>query len=146
MFHPIVEEELALLARVTALLAENPEPPAPSEAGLVRELERLRELLISGSDQKDRASLQHQWDRQNALLRQLRTSRAQPRVDPNSPYFAHLRLREGDVERDLCLGRAERCLVQELEGLGRGYWRWWRRWLSAPSASGAAAATGDAEH
>jgi DNA helicase-2/ATP-dependent DNA helicase PcrA len=29
-------------------------------------------------------------------------------VDPLSPYFAHLRLRENGAERDLCLGRATR--------------------------------------
>ena len=28
MFHPIVEEELALLAEAATFLAENPEPPA----------------------------------------------------------------------------------------------------------------------
>jgi DNA helicase-2/ATP-dependent DNA helicase PcrA len=47
-----------------------------------------------------------QWNRQTALLRQLRVSREAPVVDPHSPYFAHLRMRENGEERDLCLGRA----------------------------------------
>ena len=35
-----------------------------------------------------------QWNRQSALLDQLRASRQAPQVDRDSPYFAHLRLRE----------------------------------------------------
>jgi len=62
--------------------------------------------LVSHSDDKDSGALVQQWHRQSALLAQLRSSRDTPRVDPNSPYFAHLRLREKDRDRDLCLGRA----------------------------------------
>ena len=40
------------------------------------------------------------------LLRQLRASGEAPEVDPHSPYFAHLRLRESDRERDVCIGKA----------------------------------------
>ena len=46
------------------------------------------------------------WDQQSALLRQLRESRKMPKVDPRSPYFAHLRLIEDDKSIDLCLGKA----------------------------------------
>src|SRR5208337_1940621 len=35
-------------------------------------------------------------------------SRNAPKVDPSSPYFAHLRLRDSAGERDLFLGRATR--------------------------------------
>ncbi|NNL68274.1 MAG: ATP-binding domain-containing protein, partial [Myxococcales bacterium] len=104
--HPIVEDELALLGRVTALLEDLPEPRSPSEQPVVRELERLREAMISGSESKDMMSLTEQWHRQTSLLRQLRRSKETARVDPRSPYFAHLRLVEDDGERDLCLGRA----------------------------------------
>jgi DNA helicase-2/ATP-dependent DNA helicase PcrA len=77
-----------------------------AEEGLVRELERVRELLVSGEEQKDRLALLEQWDRGSALLRQLRTSAEAPAVDPASPYFAHLRLREAGRERDVCIGKA----------------------------------------
>ena len=106
MTHTIVDEELALLARVTALLEDLPEARGPSEAPVVRELERLREALVSGSDRKDVVALTEQWHRQSSLLRQLRRSKETPEVDPRSPYFAHLRLAEESGERDLCLGRA----------------------------------------
>ncbi len=102
----LVEDELRLLGRVTALLEELPEPRNPSEAPVVRELERLREMLVSGSESKDTVALTEQWHRNTSLLHQLRRSRESARVDPRSPYFAHLRLSEDGKERDLCLGRA----------------------------------------
>jgi len=104
--HPIVSEELKLLEKVSALLRELTGPTTPSEAPIVADLERIREQLVSGSDRKDVGALTQQWHRQSSLLRQLRASRDAPIVDPNTPYFAHLRLRENDSERDLCLGRA----------------------------------------
>jgi len=102
----IVSEELQLLEKVTLQLRKMRQPPIPDEAPIVHELERIREQLISGSDRKDVGALTQQWDRQSSLLRQLRLSREAPTVDPRTPYFAHLRLREAGSERDLCLGRA----------------------------------------
>ncbi|MFQ5417346.1 MAG: 3'-5' exonuclease [Myxococcota bacterium] len=106
MPNSIVSEELKLLENVSAVLRETTGPPTPSEEPIVRELERIREQLLSGSERKDVGALTQQWHRQSALLRQLRLSREAPTVDPYTPYFAHLRLRESDRERDLCLGRA----------------------------------------
>lgn len=106
MSHPIVVEELDLLDRTTVRLREMSPPVTPSEAPIVAELERIREQLISGSDRKDIGALTQQWHRQSALLAQLRASRSAPEIDPSTPYFAHLRLRENGAERDLCLGRA----------------------------------------
>jgi DNA helicase-2/ATP-dependent DNA helicase PcrA len=111
MTHRIVEEELALLARVSSLLERLPERASPAEAPLVQELERLREQLVARPDGKDALALREQWHRHASLLRQLRASREAPRVDPRSPYFAHLRLLEDGAERDLCLGRAT-CVEQ----------------------------------
>ena len=111
--HRIVEEELALLAKVTELLAELPAPGSLAEGPLVQELERLREELVARPDGKDALALREQWHRHSSLLWQLRASRAAPRVDPRSPYFAHLRLLEEGSERELCLGRAT-CVEQGL--------------------------------
>ena len=108
MTHRIVEEEEALLADVAELLRTRSEKPPPDEAPIVRDLERIREQLVSGRESKDETALTEQWHRQTALLRQLRSSREAPAVDPRTPYFAHLRLRENGKERDLCLGRATR--------------------------------------
>ncbi len=102
----IVGEELALLDAVCASLEEPDEGEDPVVASITRDLERLREQILSRTESKDAVALNDQWHRQSALLRQLRASRDAPRVDRSSPYFAHLRLREGQAERDLCLGRA----------------------------------------
>ena len=106
MAHPVVEEELRLLEQVREALAKVPPRDRSAENGLVRELERVRELLVSGEEQKDHQALLEQWDRGSALLRQLRASGEAPEVDARSPYFAHLRLRESDRERDVCIGKA----------------------------------------
>jgi DNA helicase-2/ATP-dependent DNA helicase PcrA len=106
---PIVEEELQLLSRVNVALEEAGLPEAPSETALVDDLEHIREQLVRGEmDFFERSSLNTRWNVQSALLEQLRKSRSMPQVDPDSPYFAHLRLREGDDVRELCLGKATR--------------------------------------
>jgi DNA helicase-2/ATP-dependent DNA helicase PcrA len=104
--HPIVGDELDLLAKVSAMIAALPARSRAAEGTLVRELTRLRELMLSGEEGKDAGALRQQWDRQSALLGQLRAAGAAPQVDPRSPYFAHLRLRDASGERDLCVGRA----------------------------------------
>ncbi|MGH7790269.1 MAG: 3'-5' exonuclease [Candidatus Binatia bacterium] len=106
MPHPVVLEELTLLAQVRAALEKGPEHAAPTETAVVRELERLREELASGRGENDRAALQWEWNRQSSLLRQLRSAREAPQVAAGSPYFGHLRLREEGREWDICVGKA----------------------------------------
>jgi DNA helicase-2/ATP-dependent DNA helicase PcrA len=62
--------------------------------------------MLSGDENKDISALTEQWHHQSSILHQLRSAAVVPRVDPTSPYFAHLRLREDGKERDLCLGKA----------------------------------------
>ncbi|MBW2385581.1 MAG: ATP-binding domain-containing protein [Deltaproteobacteria bacterium] len=102
----VVAEELDLLAKISSLLSELPEAKTASEAPIVRELERLRAVILSGDEAKDISALTEQYHHQSAVLSQLRSVGAAARVDPGAPYFAHLRLREDGKERDLCLGRA----------------------------------------
>jgi DNA helicase-2/ATP-dependent DNA helicase PcrA len=102
----IVTEELDLLQRVIKAVDAHPVSSGPSEDAVVAELERIRQALVEGTDSKDEGALMQQWDRQSALLRQLREARKAPVVDRNSPYFGHLRLREGKSDMELCLGKA----------------------------------------
>jgi DNA helicase-2/ATP-dependent DNA helicase PcrA len=106
--HPIIADELAMLQQVTNLLNEVPTVTGPSETAVVEELTRLREMMREEVKVEDQAALMEQWNRQSALLDQLRASRQAPQVDRNSPYFAHLRLRENRTERDILLGKATR--------------------------------------
>lgn len=107
MTSPIIDEELALLQEVTTLLEEEPWEVPPREDDLVAELVRLREELPAAKDE-DKGALMAQYNAQLSLLEQLRATRDREQVDPASPYFAHLRLKEGKVVRDLCLGKATR--------------------------------------
>jgi DNA helicase-2/ATP-dependent DNA helicase PcrA len=109
--HPIVEEEAVLLERVRAALSVLPEARAASQAPLIRELERLRETMISGDEAKDNSALLEQYHHQSAVLDQLQKAGPPAQVDPESPYFGHLRLEEGDTVRDLCLGKVT-CLAK----------------------------------
>ncbi len=105
---PIVAEELTLLERVGQALGA---PGAlghaatSSERALVQELEKLKEALRDGTKTEDQPALLEQWHRHSALLEQLRTSRAQPKVSIDSPYFGHLRLREASGEQEILLGK-----------------------------------------
>ncbi|MFN8543071.1 MAG: ATP-binding domain-containing protein [Candidatus Binatia bacterium] len=109
--HPIVDEELEILAALLARLDAATQAAAPSEASVVAELEHLRDQLADrGTKTEDRAALLQQWDRQQALLHQLRTAERPPEVDAGSPYFAHLRLREGGKDLDILLGKTTRVL------------------------------------
>ena len=106
----IVEEEQTLLVQVQERLAQTASPHAPSEASLVQELEHLRDQLREGVKEEDRPALLQQWDRQSALLRQLRTAERPAEIDPGSPYFAHLRIKERGQTQDILLGKTQRLL------------------------------------
>lgn len=111
MSHEIVEEELRLLAAVRAKLEVTARPTAPSETAVVAELEHLRDALRDGGTKtEDRAALMQQWDRQSALLQQLRTAERPPEVELGSPYFAHMCLAEDSGSHDILLGKTSRML------------------------------------
>ncbi|MBN2801052.1 MAG: AAA family ATPase [Deltaproteobacteria bacterium] len=107
MSYEIVEQEQGLLSKVSLLLAEEPYIAPPSEKEIVRELVRLREE-IPGAKEEDKGNLMGQYNDLIALLDKVRELADRPQVNPDSPYFAHLRLLENGKERDLCLGKATR--------------------------------------
>ena len=109
MNNPIIKDELELLATVREGLeardARGDRSQFDREKRVLEELDRIRALLSSGEEDKDRAALLDQWHHQSSLLDQMRTSRVVEALNPAVPYFGHLRLREGDQEWDLCVGR-----------------------------------------
>ncbi|MFT6817857.1 MAG: DNA helicase-2/ATP-dependent DNA helicase PcrA [Myxococcota bacterium] len=107
MSDPIVTEELELLDRVATLLQEVPYIVPPKEENILKDLVTIREEMAQAKSE-DKGSLLTQYDASYALLKQLRSSRERPDVDPDSPYFAHLRLNEGGKVRDVCIGKATR--------------------------------------
>ena len=109
----VVREELSALERVAALLEKLPPTKTASEAPILRELDRIRERLLSGDEAKDQSALTEQYHNQSAILDQLRAAGPAVQVDARSPYFAHLRLEEDGRKRDLFLGRTT-CLEKGL--------------------------------
>ncbi|MCO4764340.1 MAG: ATP-binding domain-containing protein [Myxococcales bacterium] len=111
MPHPIVADERALFDQVSGLLQTPMAQVTPSEKPMIDELLRIREELGTAKGD-DHGALIEQYHAQVSLLEQIRSARGQAQVNPASPYFAHLRLREeidGEMrERDLCLGKATR--------------------------------------
>ncbi|HKA15508.1 MAG TPA: hypothetical protein VKH41_10865, partial [Myxococcota bacterium] len=57
----IVDEEVALHARVRRHLEQRSEKPRADERSLERELEGLREQIVSGRERKDALALTDQW-------------------------------------------------------------------------------------
>lgn len=100
----VVVEELEALEDVSRRLAEIPPARTASEAPILKELERIRERLLSGDENKHLSALTEQYHNQSAILNQLRRAGQAVQIDPGSPYFAHLRLEEEGRRRDLFLG------------------------------------------
>jgi DNA helicase-2/ATP-dependent DNA helicase PcrA len=103
----IVAEEEAHLCAISRRLHENPEGPGASEAEIVKELVTLQNDLRDARSE-DKGALQQQMAHQMARLDQVRKGRPKGTVDPDSPYFGHLKLDEKGKSRDIFLGRATR--------------------------------------
>lgn len=117
--HPIVLEELETLADVRARLGRAGPPEGASEDDIVAGLRRIQEEIRTAKTE-DKAALEQQYEQQCRLLEQIRRGRPDGGVDPDSPYFAHLRYGERDGRSsDVLIGRAT-CLE---EGLRIVDWR-----------------------
>lgn len=104
--HPVVSEELAQLDRVRAHLAElkPAEGPRP-QLHFDDELIELRDEVIEAKAE-DVAPLAEQMMRVAAIrAARGRGGNANAPVDPESPYFGHLRLLEDNRDRDIFIGK-----------------------------------------
>jgi len=97
----VVEEEQALLARVHASLAAHVATRHDGEE-LAGRLKDLREEALEATA-KDLPTVFQEMGLLRAVMER---NRAGPLPDPRAPYFAHLRIRDGKLRRDYCLGRA----------------------------------------
>ncbi len=105
--HPIVvEEEQLLTANLEALKQVAPEAQLDNDA-IVAEMKRLRDEIPTAQTD-ERPGLIDQYERLGNLLMQQGASLGGAGVDPASPYFAHMRLRQDDRVRDVFLGKATR--------------------------------------
>lgn len=101
----IVQEELTSLAEIRRVLLENPMGFDNAEQDLIEQLILLREEVL-GAKEEDLPTLYTQMDQLNSTLTAMKATRGKQEVDPDSPYFAHLRLKERGRIRDVYLGKA----------------------------------------
>jgi hypothetical protein len=120
----LTEEERRLVHDEEALLQAVQHALAARRAGLHTEGDlgdRLRELRDEAleSTAKDLPTVFQEMGLVRAVMERQRPD-ALP--DPATPYFAHLRIREGGEERDYCLGR--HTFVDRTNGVRVVDWRW----------------------
>lgn len=98
----IIEHELRMLARVVSALSQlstdNPGTPDYDEAMI-----SLRDQ-IGEAKPEDIAALVEQMTRIAAIAQRYGKGRDLP-IDPQSPYFAHMRLEEDERQRDVLIGK-----------------------------------------
>ena len=98
----ILAEEEELLRRVLASLRERERARRGADPDLLGRLSELREQAVE-STAKDLPTVFQEMGLVRAMMER---TRSEPLPDAAAPYFAHLRVREGAVRRDYCLGRA----------------------------------------
>ncbi len=102
---PVVAEELDLLADVRERLRRNAGRTYASEGEIVAELQHIQEEIRYGKSD-DKSAYEQQYDHLVRLLEQLRKGRPAERPDPQSPYFAHMRVNSDGRTFDVMLGKA----------------------------------------
>jgi len=113
----LVREEELLLQAVLRSLAER-RAGLRTEGDLADRLRELRDEALE-STAKDLPTVFQEMGVVRAVMERARPD-ALP--DPATPYFAHLRVREGEEERDYCLGR--HTFVDRSAGVRVVDWRW----------------------
>jgi hypothetical protein len=113
----LVEEEESLLQTVRRALALR-RAAGRGEGDLVGRLRELRDEALESTG-KDLPTVFQEMGLVRAVMERVRPD-ALP--DPAAPYFAHLRIRDGEEERDYCLGR--HTFVDRDEGVRVVDWRY----------------------
>ena len=104
----VIRDEQQHLDRVLGYLSENPTDRGASEEEVASALARMQEEMRRTTRGDDRAALSQQIEMQTALVDQIRRGKSSEEVDPESPYFGHLRTRERGRIIDVALGKATR--------------------------------------
>ena len=117
-WHAIITEEEDLLRHVRRRVAEFV-ASEPSSADFDRELVALRDELADARAEDQSALIEH-MTRIAALREAAGRSRTQP-ADAANPYFAHVRLREGERITDVFIGR--RAFIEPRLGVHITDWR-----------------------
>lgn len=122
---PLSAEELAMVEEETALLVDIQRHMAEHVAGAAGEKDFDQELLalrdqLAETRAEDHAALVEHMTRLSALRSAYGRGRDLP-ADPQTPYFGHVRLREGDRVQDILVGR--RAFIDSKAGVHVVDWR-----------------------
>lgn len=109
---PIVDDELRLLADVRERLGRTEPEEGASEEEIIADLRRIQDEIRTAKTE-DKPALEQSYEQLCRLLDQLRRGKQTEGVDPESPYFAHLRSEQDGKTSDLYIGRAT-CLENGL--------------------------------
>ena len=120
----IVSEEEEIFGRVLDRLAagipmSEPGMHAKTAANMDKQLLELRDA-IGEAKPEDHASLVEQMTRLQAIRSKIGGSRALP-IDPESPYFAHMKLKQLNKQQDVLIGK--RGFIDREHGIHVVDWR-----------------------
>lgn len=100
----IIREEERLLDKTIRVINEFPEGAGRSPLKIHQEMLILRDEIVSAKAE-DLPSLYEQMNHLNHIMDQIERSQKKEEINPDSPYFAHMRLCEDGEERDVFLGK-----------------------------------------
>jgi len=100
----IIMEEESLLSETRQKIIENPIGAERSPEKIHKQMLALRDEILDAKTE-DLPALYEQMNHLNHVMDQIEKSAKHEQIDPESPYFAHMRLRENGEERDVFLGK-----------------------------------------
>lgn len=104
---PIIPEEESLLTAIREKLINQPPSTGASPDDIIEEMQRIQQE-IRAAKTEDKAALEQQYSLQGRVLDQIRRGKQEARVDPENPYFAHLKVKAEGRQTDVFLGRCTR--------------------------------------
>lgn len=105
--HALIAEEETLLATIRERLINQPPKAGATEDEIVEEMARIQQEMRA-SKTEDKAALEQQYNIQGRVLDQIRRGKPEAHVDPENPYFAHLKVRAEGRTTEVFLGRNTR--------------------------------------
>ena len=101
----IIKEEEKILFDTRKKIIENPQGIERSPEKIHQQMLVLRDEILEAKAE-DLPSLYEQLNHLNHLMDQMEKTNIKEEINPDSPYFAHMRVLEDGEERDVFLGKA----------------------------------------
>jgi DNA helicase-2/ATP-dependent DNA helicase PcrA len=100
----IIQEEESLLQEIRKKIIENPVGAERSPQKIHKQMLALRDEILDAKTE-DLPALYEQMNHLNHIMDQIEKTAKKDEINPDSPYFAHMRLCEKGKERDVFLGK-----------------------------------------